>query len=224
MSPKPYHLLSKVAPAPGSLSNTLRTVIFAAGHVAAGDSALAVDAFRCLPDEAVPRAYDLAVMQSVLFVGFPRVLTAAAALKQAGFQGSVPNYQNDAFQVDHHLEAGRATFERVYGRAELKVRHRIASFHPSLEDWVIRFGYGQVLSSPGPELRERELCAIGILAGGGQGTEPLLVSHLRGALRVGATADEIRAVLDHTECVHSIEAAERTEAVYSVFERSRNLL
>jgi 4-carboxymuconolactone decarboxylase len=224
MTLSPYHLLRKVTPAPGSLSSTLRTVIFAAGHVAAGDSALAVDAFRCLPDDAVSRAYDLAVMQSILFVGFPRVLTAAAALKQAGFQGSVSKFQNDEYQGEYYLEAGRATFDRVYGRSALKVRHRIASFHPLLDDWVIRFGYGQVLSRPGPELRERELCAVGILAGGGQGTEPLLVSHLRGALRVGATADEIRAVLDHTECVHGKEAAERTEAVYSGFERSRSLL
>jgi alkylhydroperoxidase/carboxymuconolactone decarboxylase family protein YurZ len=224
MTTSKYRLLAKVAAAPPSLADWLRTVVFAAGHVAAGDSSSAVEAFRSMPEDVLPKAYDLAVLQSVAFVGFPRVLTAAAALKQAGFFGSRDGRTSSASRSIHDREAGEATFEQIYGRAESKVRSRIASFHPLLEDWVIQFGYGQVLSNPGPDLRERELCAIGVLTGGGQGTEPLLISHIRGALRVGATAEEVRAVLDHTQPVHGDLAAEHAEAVFSIFERSRAVL
>jgi 4-carboxymuconolactone decarboxylase len=122
------------------------------------------------------------------------------------------------------VKNGEAAFDAIYGRAAAKVRARIAACHPLLDAWIIRWVYGQVLSAPGPSLRERELCAVGVLAGGGPGTEPLLVSHCRGALRCGASPEELRAVVDHTELVFGLDAAERTEGVWTTYERARNTL
>jgi 4-carboxymuconolactone decarboxylase len=52
-------------------------------------------------------------------------------------------------------------------------------------------GYGRVLSRPGLVARERELITVAALAA--LGWERQLVSHLLGARRVGAGAQEVRA-------------------------------
>jgi alkylhydroperoxidase/carboxymuconolactone decarboxylase family protein YurZ len=125
---------------------------------------------------------------------------------------------------DPPLTDGEAAFTAIYGRAADKVRGRIGACHPLLISRVLNFVYADVMSTPGPEPRERELCAVAVLAGGGAGTEPLLISHCRGALRVGASKDELRAILDHTEHVHGADCAERSKAVWYTFERARAML
>lgn len=215
--PMAYHLLKKLPVAPTSLSAIQRTTILAAGHVAAGDTAAVIASFQALPTASYDNAYSLAVLQSAAFVGFPRALTAAAALQQAGIVAS--QSAAEAVSVANLMDpaiAGIDAFDAVYGRAAEKVRGRISACHPLLDQWVIEWVYGRVLSAPGPSLRERELCAVAQLAGGGPGTEPLLVSHLRGALRCGATREELRAVVEHTKWIFGDDAAERTEGVWTV--------
>lgn len=156
---------------------------------------------------------------------------AAAALQQAGVAHGGAAYEDLSSPEVVRREAaadvvarGEEAFDAIYGRAAVKVRTRISNCHPLLDSWVIRWVYGEVLSEPGPSLRERELCAVGVLAGGGPGTEPLLVSHCRGALRCGATPQELRAVIDHTRHVFGEDAAERAEGVWTTYERARNAL
>lgn len=158
-------------------------------------------------------------------------LAAAAALQQAGVSHGGAVYENlSSPEASRRAAAadvaakGEEAFDAVYGRAAAKVRTRISNCHPLLDSWVIRWVYGEVLSEPGPGLRERELCAVGVLAGGGPGTEPLLVSHCRGALRCGATPEELRAVIDHTVHVFGADAAERAEGVWTTYDRARNAL
>jgi alkylhydroperoxidase/carboxymuconolactone decarboxylase family protein YurZ len=157
------------------------------------------------------------------------VTAAAAALQQAGIvcgseRTPAAGVSANVGDTANAVLSGEAAFDAIYGRAAVKVRTRIANCHPLLDAWVIRWVYGEVLSEPGPSLRERELCAVAVLAGGGPGTEPLLVSHCRGALRCGATPEELRAVIDHTEHVFGADAAERAEGVWTTYDRARNAL
>ncbi len=63
---------------------------------------------------------------------------------------------------------------------------------PELADWILEEGYGRVLSRPVLSIRERELIVVAVLAAL---RLPLqLESHVRGALRVGATAAEVAAM------------------------------
>ena len=71
---------------------------------------------------------------------------------------------------------------------------RLNALHPDLASWVVRDGYGRVLSRGGLAIRERELLAVAALAALG-GLEKQLESHVRGARRVGASDVQIRAVL-----------------------------
>mmetsp|Transcript_34843 Transcript_34843/g.56394 ORF Transcript_34843/g.56394 Transcript_34843/m.56394 type:complete len:100 (-) Transcript_34843:45-344(-) len=95
----------------------------------------------------------------------------------------------------------------------------MALLHPDLDQWMVRVGYGMILSRPGPTPRERELCAVAALAG--LSVSPQLISHIRGALRVGATREECRAVLDHTEAIFGAAAQEEVDAVWMTIDSSR---
>ena len=66
------------------------------------------------------------------------------------------------------------------------------SFHPDLAEWILADGYGKVLARPALSIRERELIVVAVLAAM---KLPLqLESHIRGALRVGASKREVAAM------------------------------
>jgi 4-carboxymuconolactone decarboxylase len=88
----------------------------------------------------------------------------------------------------------------------------VRQLHPDLDDWMVATGYGRVLSRPGPSARERELCIVAVLAG--QDVAPQLRSHLLGAMNVGATATECRAVLAQTEAVWGAPAQAHVDSVW----------
>jgi 4-carboxymuconolactone decarboxylase len=59
---------------------------------------------------------------------------------------------------------------------------------------VVEFAYGDVYARPGLSLRDRELATVAMLAAKGD-SEPQLDVHLRAALNVGLSIDELREVL-----------------------------
>ena len=69
----------------------------------------------------------------------------------------------------------------------------MAGFHPELAEWILDDGYGRVLSRPGLSIRERELIVVAVLSA--LRLPKQLESHVRGALRVGATPREVAAML-----------------------------
>jgi len=85
---------------------------------------------------------------------------------------------------------GTALCRRVYGSAHARLIPMVQQLHPDLAVWMEEHGYGRVLSRPGLQVRERELITIAALAA--LGWERQLVSHLLGARRVGAGAEEVR--------------------------------
>ena len=67
------------------------------------------------------------------------------------------------------------------------------SLHPSLWAWILRDGYGRVLSRPGLPARDRELLAVAVLAA--LGLDPQREAHVRGARRLGATPAQVAEAL-----------------------------
>ncbi len=134
------------------------------------------------------------VLGSVLFVGFPKALVAAAALRKvqpvSGDIGDAARY--DQWQA--WLARGEATGRRIYGSRFERLRQNVRALHPALEAWVVIDGYGRTISRPGLDLRRRELCAIAMLVP--QGVPVQLHSHLRGALNAGASEADVDAALD----------------------------
>jgi 4-carboxymuconolactone decarboxylase len=139
-----------------------------------------------------PRAdFEEALLQGVLFFGFPRSVTAFETLARA--------WPDRAAPVDGGLppaawrEAGRQLFDAIYGPNAAAVHDLLRGFHPAFHDFVLESAYGRVLSRPGLDPRRRELLAVGALAALDQ--LPQLVAHGRGALRFGAGLDEVREAL-----------------------------
>ena len=141
---------------------------------------------------------DELVLQSVLLVGYPRALSAAAHWRRA--TGHPPAAECRAPSAERRAPSaecrGEATCRIVYGVNYEKLRNNVAALHPALDRWMVSDGYGRTLSRPGLDLIRREFCVIAqvtVLE-----AERQLHSHLRGALNAGADRAAISAVLDAT--------------------------
>lgn len=145
----------------------------------------------CGPSEP-DRRWREALLMVHLFGGVPRQVEAAALLASEGGLGEPETGELEDESVD--VERGSALFDRIYGDDSRAVRAMLAKGHPQFERWVLRHAYGRVLSRPGLEADRRELLAVVALAALGQ--ERQLAGHARGALRCGATREEIDEALD----------------------------
>jgi 4-carboxymuconolactone decarboxylase len=173
------------------VTDSARALIAVAVALGADDREDLTAALRHAAVHAVPGEVDEALLQSYLFVGYPRVLQAMQAWRaivpQAARPGEVPDY-------DAWVGRGAAVFEQVYGPQHEKLLQNVSALHPDLERWMVVEGYGKVLGRAGLDLATRELCIIALLAT--QDAEPQLYSHLRGALHVGAAAEDVEETLE----------------------------
>jgi 4-carboxymuconolactone decarboxylase len=145
-----------------------------------------------------------AMLQAVLFFGFPRVIQAFAWLDDAW---SPPRdaERPEPVPVERHAAAGEAMFRGVYGRHADRVLANLQMHHPELRSFVVEAAYGRVLSRAGLDPKQRELLACAALAILDQ--ERQLTSHALGALRFGAEGAEVLAVLDAVSAPRSVRSA-----------------
>lgn len=128
-----------------------------------------------------------ALLQAYLFLGFPAAINAFALWRE-GTAAPADEGGEDP-DLDTRRREGESRCRRIYGRAYERLRARMRELHPALDRWMIEEGYGKGLARPGLTPRERELCAVSLLAAGGFG--PQLGAHARGALHVGASPAEV---------------------------------
>jgi alkylhydroperoxidase/carboxymuconolactone decarboxylase family protein YurZ len=130
---------------------------------------------------------DETLLQLVPFAGYARAINAFAALQEIA-----PHAARPARRSADLRRRGEALCRRIYGPVYERMIARMAGFHPDLADWILADGYGRVLSRPGLPIRERELIVVAVLSA--LKLPKQLESHVRGALRVGATKREVAAV------------------------------
>ena len=160
------------------------------------------------------------LLQTHLMVGFPRVINALQVVREHPSLAPDPGNASLSCQEQQHSwrGAGEALLQRIYGGASKagRLRQNMRHLHPHLELWMVEHGYGRVLSrSPYQGLcgRLRELCVVASLAG--QNVPPQLISHLLGAVRLGATLQQCREVLDQTYLVWGDVAQQQCDAVWA---------
>jgi len=66
----------------------------------------------------------------------------------------------------------------------------LAAMHPDLPEYVVEDGFADVYDRPGLDIGRRHLVTVTALAALG-GCEGQLAVHVRGALRVGVTSEEL---------------------------------
>ncbi len=130
------------------------------------------------------------ILQSYIFVGFPRALNAAREWRRASGIAA-PASDPEAHDEDRELwrKRGEATCKIVYGATYDRLRSNIRALHPALDEWMIVEGYGKLLGRPALDLRRRELCIVATCAVLEQDRQ--LHAHLMGALNAGATREEV---------------------------------
>jgi alkylhydroperoxidase/carboxymuconolactone decarboxylase family protein YurZ len=150
------------------------------------------------------RAWRETLLQVHVFAGFPRLVEAYGVLAAEGGLGELAP-DEILGERDQHAR-GRALFERIYQRDSEKVRGFLVAGHPDFADWIEGHAYGRILARPGLEPAQRELLAVAALAVLGQ--ERQLASHVRGAVRCGATP---AAVLLTIETIADLATPERAD-------------
>jgi len=148
---------------------------------------------------ASPGAVYEALLQSYLFVGFPRAIEAFFAagpvLRRHGFDPS----SADRVDAAGWAAAGATLCRSVYGRNYEKLLETMRGLSPDLASWMILEGYGKTLSRPGLAPVAREYCVVAILTATRMWRQ--LRSHAIGAVNVGGTRAGVRASIERCASV-----------------------
>ncbi len=160
------------------------------------------------PDEP-DRAWRETVLMVHLFAGFPRQVEAYQVLASVGGLGEITDDEIEG--IGDYPERGHRLFDTIYGGQSDRVQSVLRAGHPDVHRWILGHAYGRVLTRPGLSARTRELFAAASLAVMNQDAQ--FASHLRGALRCGATPEEVNEMLrevdprldpEHRDHLHAI--------------------
>lgn len=83
--------------------------------------------------------------------------------------------------------------QAIFGAQEGRILERLSNLDPDLMAYIRDFAYDTVYERPGLDLKTKELLACVLLVSLGSPGE--LQTHLRGAMRAGATEQEVREAL-----------------------------
>lgn len=131
------------------------------------------------------------LLQIHLFAGYPPMIEGFLHLKKLYPDRSHRADRNHVSE-DKQKEKGRQLCREVYGSSFEPMIQAMQDAHPDLARWILRDGYGRVLSRPGLPGRLRELLSVALLAD--MAYPDQLRSHLEGALRLGGTREDLSEV------------------------------
>lgn len=173
----------------GSLTPRQRALVGVSVALAARDDAGTRAALEVAARDAEPAEVEEVILQSYLFLGYPVALEGFSLWRRVARDGPEPLVE------DHDAYAGRGEelVRRIYGPPWERLRANVRALHPDMERWMVEEGYGRVLGRPGLDLVARELCVAALLAVLGMPRQ--LHAHARGALRVGASPEQVEEAL-----------------------------
>ncbi len=136
------------------------------------------------------------VLQSYLFLGFPRMLMAADCLASVTGDKRLPLSELvvSGEQATNWSGRGIELCKKVYDNNYVRLKSRVEVMAPEIFQWMIFEGYGKVLSRPGLDIVSREMCIVSCLTIEDMPSQ--LHSHMRGALNVGAPESLLRQVIE----------------------------
>lgn len=211
--PRPAPSLSGILEGPPD--PTVRALAAALAAVAIGR----IDVADRVYESAASMSIDLAdlregALMAPLFAGFPRSIEAFSVLEShySDWPEGTGD-QNDELSEPARSTAGANLFDTIYGRQADPVRKRLVRFHPVLERSILQDAYGRILARPALSAPTRELMSVCALAASDLPVQ--LRSHLRGALRCGASTSAVAAMAG---LAASVVGQPPTEAVIAQFD------
>jgi 4-carboxymuconolactone decarboxylase len=200
------------------MNEALRAVIALCAALGARNKAALSITIDQAAATADPADVEEALLQSYLFVGYPVALQALGMWRER--TGNQASAQPSADDPTEWRSRGEEVCEKVYGGQYDRLRANIARLHPDMERWMLAEGYGKVLARPGLDLKVRELCIIAVLVG--LDTPQQLYSHLRGALNVGATSEEVETAVEIACTQATLSAKENARKVWKDLKAQRD--
>jgi 4-carboxymuconolactone decarboxylase len=192
------------------MHDALRALIAMCAAVGARNKAALTITIDQAAASADPADAEEVLLQSYLFVGYPVALQALAMWRERTGHAAAETATADD-PASWRLR-GEQVCERVYAGQYERLRANIAKLHPDMERWMLEEGYGKVLGRPGLDLKVRELCISSVLVG--LDAPQQLYSHLRGALNVGATIEEVETTVEIACTQASLDAKENARKVW----------
>jgi 4-carboxymuconolactone decarboxylase len=109
-------------------------------------------------------------------------------------------------------ERGMAVRREVLGDEHVDAAiERTTEFTADFQDLITRYAWGEIWSRPGLDRRTRSCITLTALVA--LGREEELAMHVRAALRIGLTPDEIKEVLLHSAIYCGVPAANGAFAI-----------
>lgn len=156
----------------------------------AGHGRKLADLVKKALSQGVPiRHVEEVILQCYLFAGFPAALEGLVVLRQVTGGRGPRRIGRRSPPVEETVERGHKLCRRVYGDKYEPLKRRSLELHPDIWNWMIREGYGKVLSRPPLSPAIRELCVIATLVVTGWARQ--LRSHVHGALNVGCSPESV---------------------------------
>jgi 3-oxoadipate enol-lactonase / 4-carboxymuconolactone decarboxylase len=156
-------------------------------------------------DQAIPVAHANAIADGLAMARLC-VLPGAAHIPTVEQAGPI------AARLLEHFTGGEATRRAVLGDAHVdRATAHTSEFTAPFQDFLSRYAWGEVWTRPALPRRERSLITLAVLTA--LGAEHELAMHVRGALRNGASPEEIREVLLHTAVYAGLPRANRAFAI-----------
>jgi len=94
----------------------------------------------------------------------------------------------------NRFDRGWRKLGEIDGEVGEKVVQSLADIAPDLGRYVVEFGFGDIYSRPGLDLRSREIATVAALAAMGNAA-PQLKVHIHAALNVGVSQTEVVEVI-----------------------------
>jgi 4-carboxymuconolactone decarboxylase len=114
--------------------------------------------------------------------------------------------------TDPEHERGMAVRREVLGDEHVdRAIERTTDFTADFQDLITRYAWGEIWSRPGLDRRTRSCITLTALVALGREAE--LAMHVRAALRIGLTPDEIKEVLLHSAVYCGVPAANGAFAI-----------
>jgi len=119
------------------------------------------------------------------------------------------------------FEKGFKKFEEIHGPVAKATVNSLKDISPEMGKFVTEFAFGDIYSRPGLDLKTRQLITIASLVTLGH-AQPQLKSHIKGALNVGCTKQEIvEAILQLSIYAGFPAAMNAMYAAKEVFEKKK---
>jgi 4-carboxymuconolactone decarboxylase len=155
------------------------------------ESKLEKEIQKALNSGVEPTTIREAILQTYLFAGYASTINAFIVFNRL-VQNNSTFLQESNGSIEQWRTRGEELCRKIYGSQFERMVENMNKLHPDLADWMIAEGYGKVLSRPFLTPLVRELLIVAMTAV--LNVERQFHSHVRGALHVGATPEQLQEV------------------------------